>query len=186
MKINFRKEKGGYYLDVPVLCGDLKTSDFITMKYDTAAFMTVVSKEVYYANHFNMIKSKKLSVKGYGSYGVSGIAYKIPCVKLGARLLKGVWTFTPHDENITDNILGCNVIEYYSPHQDNEDCVFYFYKNMKPAIYRDEYGASLACDKIIDLDTPEWQAALLNKYPNSYADLAHFDIMALSLLVQKE
>jgi len=48
-----------------------------------------------------------------------GYIFQIPGMRVGKRLLLGVWAFTPKSKDIKQNLLGDNVIEYFRPLQDN-------------------------------------------------------------------
>lgn len=154
-KMPFIRRKGQTYLRVQIVCEGSTDSDKIDFIYDTGAYLTVINRERYEWHGLNKLSRRKITIGGYGGVA-SGYLFQIPGLKIGKRLLSGVWAFTPESTDIKQNLLGDNVIEYFKPLQDNQQDCFYFADNPTPEPYVSPDGAfTLACDSVLIADEPE-------------------------------
>jgi len=148
-KIGYIRREGHVYLDIEIVREGGTDSDGIRFIYDTGAYITVINREMYEWHGFNKLPRIEATMGGYvGS--TPGYIFQVPGMRLGKRLLLGVWAFTPKSKNIKQNLLGDNVIEYFRPLQDNQDDCFYFIDNLYPEPYvSPNKSFSLACDKVM-------------------------------------
>jgi hypothetical protein len=151
VRLRTTREKGHSYIDLLIVCEGSTDEDFVSFMYDTGAWLTVLSRKYYETYKLNALKRMPFSMGGYGagedaSRKIPGFMYQIPALKIGNRLLTEVWAFTPASYEISENILGCNVIEYFNPYQDNSNDYIYFFDNLTPRPYVHEIsGFSLKC-----------------------------------------
>jgi hypothetical protein len=154
-RIGYRRKKGQIFLNVPIVCEGSTDSDAIDFIYDTGAYITVINKERYERYGLDKLPRKEASIGGYDG-STPGYVFQIPGLIIGKRLLSGVWAFSPISEDIKQNLLGDNVIEYFRPFQDNLNDCFYFADNPKPEPYTTpDKSASLACDKVLLIEDME-------------------------------
>jgi len=151
-RVPYKRVNSHAYIKLNVVCKGSTETDTIRFVYDTGAYLTVINREVY--EWFNLDKLPRTEIT-IGSYNgtTSGYLFQIPGLKVGEKLLTGIWAFSPNSYEIKQNLLGDNVIEYFRPFQDNlNDCI-YFIENPKPEPYISSDGAfSLACDGVYMLD----------------------------------
>ena len=148
-KIKYTRRKGHVYLDVRIVCEGSTDADKINFMYDTGAYITVINKERYEWFGLDKLPRREGVIGGYTG-STPGYIFQIPGLVIGKRLLSGVWAFTPKSEDVKQNLLGDNVIEYFRPFQDNQNDCFYFIDNLYPEPYTDvEYSFSLACDSVM-------------------------------------
>jgi len=151
-RMPYIRRKGQSFLSVPIICEGSTDTDKIDFIYDTGAYLTVINRERYEWFRLNKLPRRKTAIGGY-SGSASGWLFKIPGLKIGKRLLSGVWAFSPESMDIKQNLLGDNVIEYFKPLQDNENDCFYFADNPKPQPYiSPDKAFSLACDGIFAIE----------------------------------
>ena len=150
--IDYIRNKGQITLKIPIVCEGSAESDEIVFIYDTGAYITVICREDYEWYRLDKLPRKKTTIGGYvGS--TPGYVYQIPGLRVGRRLLRGVWAFTPESMDIEQNLLGNNVIEYFNVVQDNQHDCFYFLNNPAPEPYtHPESKFSFACDSVLILD----------------------------------
>ena len=100
----------------------------------------------------NQLPRTDITISSYNG-STPGFLFQIPGLKIGEKLLTGIWAFSPKNNDIKQNLLGDNVIEYFRPFQDNlNDCI-YFIDNPNPEPYISPDGAfSLACDGVFLLE----------------------------------
>jgi len=145
----FRKSDGHIYIDIPVICDGSSDDDTISFIYDTGAFITVVNRDVYETLGLHRLQHTKTVLGGYAG-GAPGYLFQLPGLKIGTKLLIGVWAFSPESYSLRQNLLGSNVIEYFCPYQDNTHDYIYFPSNSMPKPYHSEkHNFSLACDKVL-------------------------------------
>ena len=151
-KVKHSRIKGHVYLDIPIVREGSNESSSITFMYDTGAYITVINREMYEWHNLDKLPRKEVIMGGYvGS--TPGYVFQVPGMRIGKRLLLGVWAFTPKSKDIQQNLLGDNVIEYFRPFQDNQDDCFYFVDNLHPEPYVSaDKLFSLACDKIMVIE----------------------------------
>ena len=151
-KVEYSRNKGHVYIDVPIVREGSTDSDRINFMYDTGAYITVVNREMYEWHGLNKLPRIGATMGGYvGS--TPGHIFQIPGMKIGKRLLVGVWAFTPKSKDIKQNLLGDNVIEYFRPLQDNQEDCFYFIDNLYPEPYvSPDNSLSLACDSVMIIE----------------------------------
>ena len=151
-RISYIRSKGHIYIDIILVCEGSTENDTIDFIYDTGAYLTTINKYVYEWFNLSRLPRKEITIGGYN--GVTpGYMFQIPGLKVGEKLLTGVWAFSPKSDEIKQNLLGDNVIEYFRPFQDNlNDCI-YFIENTSPEPYISPDGAfSLACDGVFLLE----------------------------------
>jgi len=151
-KGEYSRSKGHVYIDIPIVRKGSTDSDSINFMYDTGAYVTVVNREMYEWHGLDELPRMNATMGGYvGS--TPGYIFQIPGMRIGKRLLVGVWAFTPKSKEIKQNLLGDNVIEYFRPFQDNQEDCFYFIDNLYPEPYVSaDNSLSLACDGVMTAD----------------------------------
>jgi len=151
-KVQYKRDKGHNYLNIPLVCKGSTEKDTINFIYDTGAYLTVVNKDIYEWFNLNELPRNKLVIKSYDGI-TPGYLFKIPGLMIGSKLLTGIWAFTPDSNEVKQNLLGDNVIEYFRPFQDNlNDCI-YFLENPNPEPYISPDGTfTLACDGVFLLE----------------------------------
>jgi hypothetical protein len=121
----------------------------MTFTFDDKTKITVLNLDRY--EHFKLhnLERREITLHGYAG-GTPGYLYKIPGLRIGKRLVQGVYTFTPKSPALKQNLLGNNVLEYFRPFQDNmHDCI-YFPDNLTPKpFYSEKHNISLACDGVL-------------------------------------
>jgi len=144
--------KGHVYLELPIICKGSTDTDKILFVYDTGAYLTIINREIYEWYGLNTLPRRETVVNGY--IGTTpGYLFQIPSLKVGEKLLTGVWAFSPKSSDIKYNLLGDNVIEYFRPFQDNLNKCIYFIENPTPEPFISSDGAfSLACDGVFLLE----------------------------------
>ena len=148
-RVLFTRVKGHFYLNIQIVCEGSTDEDEIEFIYDTAAFITVINKENYMRHGLDKLPRIKSPLSGYAG-STEGYIFQIPGLVIGKRLLSGVWAFTPESDNLRQNLLGSNVVEYFRPLQDNLNDCFYFSDNPEPKPYAVANSSfSLACDKVM-------------------------------------
>ena len=151
-KVQYTRDKGHNYLDIPIVCKGSTEKDTINFVYDTGAYLTVVNRDTYEWFNLNKLPRTKLAIKSYDGT-TPGYLFQIPGLMIGGTLLTGIWAFTPENREITQNLLGDNVIEYFKPYQDNQNDCIYFIENPSPEPYIGPDGAfSLACDGVFSIE----------------------------------
>lgn len=137
------------YIRVPIVCEGSSSEDLITFIYDTGAFITVLNHDRY--EHFKLynLERREITLHGYAG-GTLGYLYKIPGLRIGKRLVRGVWAFTPKTHKLRQNLIGNNVLEYFRPFQDNMHDSIYFPDNLTPKpFFSEKHNISLACDSVL-------------------------------------
>ncbi|MCL2189335.1 MAG: retroviral-like aspartic protease family protein [Defluviitaleaceae bacterium] len=154
-RVEYNRSKGHVYIDIPIIREGGTNSDRINFMYDTGAYITVINREMYEWYGLNKFPRRAATMGGYvGS--TPGYIFQVPGMKIGKRLLLGVWAFTPKSKEIKQNLLGDNVIEYFRPLQDNQNDCFYFIDNLYPEPYMSpDKSLSFACDKIMIIEEME-------------------------------
>ncbi|MCL2169728.1 MAG: hypothetical protein FWB74_06870 [Defluviitaleaceae bacterium] len=148
-RVLFTRSKGHFYLNIQIVCEGSADRDDIEFIYDTAAFITTVNKQVYQDYGLDRLPRIETSIKSY-SGSTKGYIFQIPGIVIGERFLVGVWAFAPKSDDIRQNLLGSNVIEYFRPLQDNQNNCFYFADNPAPKPYTSpDKSFTLACDKVM-------------------------------------
>lgn len=147
-KVPYIRDMGHIYLDIAIICKGSTEDDTIEFIYDTGAYLTVINRDIYEWFNLNKLPRREVTIGGYNAT-TTGYLFQIPGLKIGEKLLTGVWAFSPKHKDIKQNLLGDNVIEYFRPFQDNlNDCI-YFIENPKPEPFTTSDGAfSLACDGV--------------------------------------
>ena len=152
IRIDFRRNRGLKFLEIPIVCEGSCSSDKILFLFDTGAYITVINRRLY--KWFNLEKLPRTRVKISGYSGeADGYAFQIPGLIVAHKLLTGVWAFTPKSWKQELNILGENVLEYFMPFIDNPNDCIYFPANPRPNPYVNA-GFSLACDGIMTVREP--------------------------------
>jgi len=151
-KMDYERIKGHVYLSVQIVCEGSTDEDKIDFLYDTGAYLTVINRNRYEWFGLHKLPRKAVTIGGYNG-STDGYMFQIPGLKIGNRLLSGVWAFTPKSKDIKQNLLGDNIIEYFRPFQDNlYDCI-YFIDNPTPAPYvNKKHNFTLACDNVLFVD----------------------------------
>ena len=147
-----RLDDGHIHIWVPIVCEGSADDDSVLFVYDTGAFITVLNYDRY--KHFKLynIPRHEITLHGYAGE-TSGYLYKIPGLKIGKRLVKGVWAFTPKSPKLKQNLLGSNVLEYFRPFQDNMHDFIYFPDNFDPKPFHSKkHNISLACEGVLILE----------------------------------
>ena len=154
-KVEYKRSKGHVYIDIPIVREGGTDDDSVSFMYDTGAYITVINREKYEWHGLDKLPRRDATMGGYvGS--APGYVFQISGIKIGNRLLLGVWAFTPKSRDIKQNLLGDNVIEYFRPLQDNQDDCFYFIDNLHPEPYiSPDKSFSLACDKVMFVEDAE-------------------------------
>ena len=149
-KLEFIREDDGHiYLELPIVCEGSKNNDTIPFIYDTGAFITVLNRDRYERFGLHELPRHETALGGYTG-GTPGYLFQIPGLRLGVRLLMGVWAFSPKSSELKQNLLGSNVIEYFRPFQDNTHDAIYFPDNLTPKPYfSKKHNFSLACNKVL-------------------------------------
>jgi hypothetical protein len=148
-KVEFTRDKGQVYLNIPIVCEGSTDGDSIEFIYDTGAYITVINRERYENYGLDKLPRRETSIGGYVGLA-PGYVFQIPGLIIGNKLLSGVWAFTPISMEIKQNLLGDNVIEYFRPFQDNLHSCLYFLDNPNPKPFESEEPPfSLACDSIL-------------------------------------
>jgi len=150
-RVSFKRFNSHTYLELNIVCKGSTEADTIRFIYDTGAYLTVLNKEVYEWFSLDKLPRKEITIGSYNG-STPGYLFQIPGLKVGEKLLTGIWAFSPKSEEIKQNLLGDNVIEYFRPFQDNlYDCI-YFLENPNPEPYISSDGAfTLACDGVFML-----------------------------------
>ena len=112
--------------------------DFI---YDSGAFLTVINKERYETLGLDRLPRIEHYINGYTGKA-PGYYFQLPWIQLGGEDLPYVWAFSPKSGELSQNLLGTNVIERFRIFQDNETDCFFFIKNNNPRYYTTENGSS--------------------------------------------
>ena len=151
-RVPFKRSNGHAYLKLSIVCMGSTETDTIRFVYDTGAYLTVINKEVYEWFNLDKLPRKEITIGSYNG-STHGYLFQIPGLKIGEKLLTGIWAFSPKSDDVKQNLLGDNVIEYFRPFQDNlNDCI-YFIENPNPEPYISPDGAfSLACDGVFLLE----------------------------------
>ena len=148
-KIAYERLKGQIYINIPIIYEGSANNDRILFVYDTGAYITVINNALYKQFKLEKLPRKKTALSGYAG-SASGYMFQFPGLIIGQRLLTGVWAFTPKSMEIQQNLLGDNIIEYFTIYQDNFNDCLYFLDNPKPQPYiHPESNFSLACDNVL-------------------------------------
>ena len=154
MRVGYRRYKGHVYLSVPIVFEGSKSNDMIDFIYDTGAFITTINRRLYEAYKLDKLVRHEKKLNSYTGT-TEGYMFQIPGLIIGQRLLTGVWAFTPKSHEITQNLLGDNVIEYFIPIQDNQNDCFYFPDNPTPEPYTHPISKqTLACNDVLYTTPP--------------------------------
>jgi len=150
-RVPYIRSRGHIYLDVVIVYEGSTENDTIDFIYDTGAYLTTINKYNYDWFNLNKLPRREIIIGGYNGTTM-GYLFQIPGLVIGEKLLTGVWAFSPKSDEIKQNLLGDNVIEYFRPFQDNlNDCI-YFIENPNPEPYISPDGAfSLACDGVFSI-----------------------------------
>jgi len=152
-----RLKDGHVHVWVPIVCEGSTDDDSILFVYDTGAFITVLNLDRYEYFKLYNLPCREITLHGYAG-GTPGYLYKIPGLRIGRRLVSGVWAFTPKSPDLKQNLLGNNVLEYFRPFQDNMYDFIYFPDNLTPKpFYSEKNGISLACDGVLLIGDEEKQ-----------------------------
>jgi hypothetical protein len=143
-KSAFRRENGQYRLYVTIFRDVSKSKmgvvDFI---YDSGAFLTVINKERYETLGLSKLPRVEHFIYGYTGKA-DGYFFQVPWFLIGGEELQYVWAFSPKSGELSQNLLGTNVIEEFNIFQDNEHDCFYFMPNKNPRFYTTDSGDSFA------------------------------------------
>jgi len=152
MRIKYKRIKGHVYLRLNIIFEGSTYNDRVSFIYDTGAFITTINRNLYETYKLDKLPRREVTMSSYAGAS-EGYVFQIPGLIIGQRLLTGVWAFSPKDAEISQNLLGDNVIEYFSPVQDNHNDCFYFPDNPTPQPYiHPKSNFSLACDKVMYVD----------------------------------
>jgi len=151
-RVSYTRANGHAYIELIIVCKGSTETDTIRFVYDTGAYLTVLNKEVYEWFGLDKLHRKEIIIASYNGT-TPGYLFQIPGLKVGEKLLTGIWAFSPKSEEIKQNLLGDNVIEYFRPFQDNlNDCI-YFLENPNPEPYISPDGTfTLTCDGVFLLE----------------------------------
>jgi clan AA aspartic protease (TIGR02281 family) len=119
--IQIQRQDGHHYITIrAVYAGsDIDGTD-IDFILDTGAFMTVISRDI--AREFGYDKLPKVTAKIKGYSGeVPADFVRIPGLKVLEPLLTDVPVLIPHSSEHKQNVLGQNVLEYFSYYVDTEN-----------------------------------------------------------------
>jgi len=149
----YRLKDGHTYISVPIVCeGRSGNDEPVPFIYDTGAFITVLNRNRYEHFKLDSLPRHEVTLNGYVG-GTPGYMYQIPGLQMGARLLVGVWAFTPKSLELKQNLLGSNVLEYFRPFQDNTNGFIYFPDNATPKPYFSaKHNISLACEHVFHIE----------------------------------
>ena len=141
-KSAFRRENGQYRLYATMFRNKDKTKlgliDFI---YDSGAFLTVINNERY--ETLGLCELPRIEHHIYGYTGkAEGYYFQLPLLHIAGEDLPYVWAFSPRSGELSQNLLGTNVIERFRVFQDNENNSFFFQKNNNPQYYKTNEGSS--------------------------------------------
>ena len=141
-KSTFRRVSGQYRLYATIYRDtDKVRKGVIDFIYDSGAFLTVINKERYETLGLDRLPRVEHYINGYTGKAV-GYYFQLPWLQMGGEDLPYVWAFSPKSGELSQNLLGTNVIERFRVFQDNEADCFYFIKNNKPRFYTTANGSS--------------------------------------------
>jgi len=141
-QVTLRRDNGHYKLFVTIYrdVGKMKKGviDFI---YDSGAFLTVINKERYETLGLSKLPRIEHYINGYTGKA-EGFYFQLPLLHIAGEDLPYVWAFSPRSGELSQNLLGTNVIERFRVFQDNENNSFFFQKNNNPQYYKTNEGSS--------------------------------------------
>lgn len=143
-KSTFRRENGQYRIFLTIFRDtDKSKTGLVDFIYDSGAFITVINKERYETLGLCNLPRVEHYISGYTGKA-EGYYFQIPWLRIGGEDLPFVWAFSPKSGDLSQNLIGTNVIERFRIFQDNEDDCFYFISNQTPRFYTTSNGDSFA------------------------------------------
>ncbi len=146
--MNFIKSKGHIYLDVKVVYTGSDDDSRINFILDTGAYITVISRQTAIFNGYNTVLKKNVPLTGFIKGNEFADLIEIPGLIIGNKLITKVRVLVPHNEEIVQEVLGQNVLEYFNYFMDTKNSRLYFGLNDNPQLHSKE----LWCGEIFTID----------------------------------
>jgi len=146
--ISLRRESGHLYLFAQLYHeGASDEGGLVNLILDTGAYLTVLSRSTAIRCGFDKLPSKVVPLNGFGGRGELADAVRIPSLKILNKLVTDVPVLIPHRKDLTQEVLGLNVLEYFNYYVDTGNSRLYLKLNPSPK----PYDPSLACGQIFTL-----------------------------------
>jgi len=91
--VPYKRTNGHAYLKLNVVCKGSTETDTIRFVYDTGAYLTVINKEVYQWFSLDKLPRTEATIGSYNG-STPSFLFQIPGLKVGEKLLTGIWAFS--------------------------------------------------------------------------------------------
>ena len=147
--VSLRKEEGHLYLFAKLFHeGATDEGSLVNFILDTGAYLTVVSRRTAMRCGFDKLPSTEVTINGFGGDGEPADVVRIPGLRILNRLITDVPVLIPHRKDLTQEVLGLNVLEYFNYYVDTENDRIYMKINPNPK----PYDLMVACGEIFTMD----------------------------------
>jgi len=147
-----RREEGHLYMFVRAFYkGNEDQGRRLNLILDTGAYITVISRRTAIYCGFDKLPSKVVTINGFGGNGETADAVRIPGLRILDKLITDVPVLIPHRKDLTQEVLGLNVLEYFNYYIDTENSRLYMKLNQNPM----PYDEMVACGEIYTMEEPK-------------------------------
>ena len=150
--VSLRREEGHLYLFSQLFHeGAVDDGSLVNFILDTGAYLTVLSRRTAMRCGFDKLPSKEVIINGFGGDGEPADVVRIPGLKILDKLVTDVPVLVPHRMDLTQEVLGLNVLEYFNYYVDTENIRLYMKLNPTP----NPYDPIVACREIFIISPNE-------------------------------
>lgn len=146
--ITLRREGGHLYLFAQLYYeGVSDDGSLVNFILDTGAYLTVLSRRTAIRCGYDKLPSTVVTINGFGGSGEPADVVRIPGLKILDKFVTDVPVLIPHGKDLTQEVLGLNVLEYFNYYVDTENTRLYMKLNPTPI----PYDTMIACGKIFTI-----------------------------------
>lgn len=154
------RAKGHLYIFVQAFYeGSHSKGRRLNLILDTGAYVTVLSRRTAIRCGYDKLPLKEVTINGFGGNGEPADAVRIPGLKILNKLVTDVPVLIPHRKDLTQEVLGLNVLEYFNYYVDTENSRLYLKLNPNPQ----SYDPIIACGQIFTLASDGIDKPKINK-----------------------
>ncbi|MDR2569571.1 MAG: retroviral-like aspartic protease family protein [Oscillospiraceae bacterium] len=144
--LNINRRGGHYYVTLRAIynTSDKAYAEKVDFIFDTGAFITVISRDIAELFGYDRLPKIPSKIRGYTGEAPADFV-RIPGLKILNTELVDVPVLIPHNNELKQNILGLNVLEYFEYSIETKNDKMHIGLNANPR----HYHKILECAQVI-------------------------------------